>query len=76
MPWRGSRISGSESHSALWLRVRVEPGHGDQTHGVQRETAIAALGRLGVVQMLNFANDHMRTVDFERVMFAQQTSDL
>jgi len=57
------------------LRVGIEPGHRDQTHVAQREAAIVPLGRLGVLQTLHFANDHMRPVDFERVMFPQQASD-
>ena len=75
MPWRGGYIGGSESHSGIRLRVSIESGHRDQTHVAQRETAITPLGRHWVLQMLHFANDHMRTVDFERVMFPQQASD-
>ena len=73
--WRGP-ISGSESYSGIRLRVAVEPGYGDQTHVAQREAAIATLRGIGIAQMLNFANDHMRTVDFQRVMFSQKASDL
>ena len=52
------------------LRVGVEPDHRDETHVAQRETAIVPLGRHWVLQMLHFANDHMRAVDFERVMLS------
>ena len=62
-------MSGCESHSSIRLRVGVEPGHGDQTHIAQRETAIVPLGRLKVLQMLHFANDHMCPVDFQRMVF-------
>ena len=44
------------------------------TEGVRRFTgpplsAIATLGGLWILQMLHFTNDHMRAVDFKRMMF-------
>lgn len=69
MPGWAGRISGCESQSGSWLGVGVQPGDCDQTHVAQREAAIAPLGRLGVLQMLNFANDHMRAVDCKRMVF-------